>query len=102
MIAHEYEIADLSDLAKEAGRYVAVDVQEDRGRIRYRLDHLLTPTQIIQVLNLASEQVLSAGHWMQEWKGDIITRDTSFQRPYVASEFEAVSQGYVFRRAHAA
>jgi hypothetical protein len=71
VIHHTYELADdLSDTC-------AVDVQEDRGQVKYRINENLTVAQIIAALNEGAEAVLAGGHWFQEWKGDIISRHFS-------------------------
>lgn len=53
----------------------AIDVQEDRGSVVFRIDHRLEPEQIAHFLTEAAASVLAGGHWFQEWKGDIITAD---------------------------
>mgnify|MGYP001607786870 CR=1 FL=1 len=68
MINHIYELADDLDDGE------AVDIQEDRGMVRFRLNPNLTVEQLIAALNTGSEAVLSGGHWFQEWHGDIISR----------------------------
>lgn len=68
MIHHMYELAD--DLPADC----AIDIQEDRGRVLFRVNQNLNPAQVIAALNEGAEAVLSGGHWFQEWKGDIISR----------------------------
>lgn len=67
MLTVEFEIAD--DLEDDRD----IDIQEDRGLIRYRIGKHLTPEQIAAALTAGSRAVLKGGHWFQEWKGDIIT-----------------------------
>lgn len=71
MIHHIYELADDLDDGD------AVDIHEDRGMVRYRLNPNLTVEQLIAALNTGAEAVLSGGHWFQEWHGDIISRRAS-------------------------
>lgn len=68
MIRHIYEFGD--DLPPETH----LDIQEYRGEIVYRVNPNLTPNQLLAALNQGAEEVLSGGHWFQEWHGDIITR----------------------------
>lgn len=68
MIHHTFELAD--DLPADCW----IDIQEDRGEVRYRINRNLNGTQMIAALNEGAEAVLSGGHWFQEWKGDIISR----------------------------
>jgi hypothetical protein len=64
----QYIIEELPD-----GR--ALDIEEDRGRVVFRIAPDLTPEQIASVLTEGATRVLAGGHWFQEWKGDIITAD---------------------------
>jgi hypothetical protein len=68
VIKIHYEFAD--DLPPDS----ALDIEEDRGTIIYRINPRLTPAQMLQALNTGVEAVLSGGHWFQEWHGDIISR----------------------------
>lgn len=97
MIEFEYQVADLTDL----GRGVAVDVEEDRGKLLFKVSDQLSLGEAIQALNVAAESVLSGGHWFQEWKGDIITRiSPEHQRE---GAFTAVPRQYsIVRRSTAA
>lgn len=67
MLTVEFEIVDLAD--KD------IDIEEDRGRVLYRIGSHLTPQQIAEGLTAGARAVLKGGHWFQEWKGDIISMD---------------------------
>jgi hypothetical protein len=66
MLNVEFEIADLADDRD-------LDIEEDRGRVVYRIGSHLTPRQIAEALTAGAQAILRGGHWFQEWKGDIIT-----------------------------
>ncbi len=70
MIQHTYELAD--DLPDGT----AIDIREDRGSVHFRLNANLPPADLVAALNTGADAVLAGGHWFQEWKGDIIGRDT--------------------------
>lgn len=74
MITVEFTLADLPD-------GVDLDIEEDRGRVVYRVGRHLTPEQIMGVLNRGAEAVIAGGHWFQEWKGDIVAVDEAECRP---------------------
>jgi hypothetical protein len=90
VIHHVYELAD--DLPENC----AVDVQEDRGEVLYRINGRLTAAQIIAALNAGAEAVLSGGHWFQEWNGDIISRRYSvipgLSMPYPAPTTHGIGE----------
>jgi hypothetical protein len=67
VITVEYILEDLPD--------DELQIEEDRGRVVFRIGRHLTPEQIVSVLNEAARQILAGGHWFQEWKGDIIAVD---------------------------
>jgi hypothetical protein len=46
---------------------------EDRGRLTFAIGRHLTPPQIVNGLNQRAAELLSRGHWFQEWRGDIVT-----------------------------
>lgn len=68
MITVEYILTDLPDTDD-------IDIEEDRGRVVFKVGRHLTPEQIVSGLNRASEAVLAGGHWFQEWKGDIVSME---------------------------
>lgn len=97
MIEFEYVVEDLSHLGPE----VAIDVEEDRGKLLFKVSDKLSLGEAVQALNVAAEKVLEAGHWFQEWKGDIITRiSPALQRDQGA--FTAIPRQYSIVRRNAA
>lgn len=78
MIRVEYILDDLPDGA-------AIDIQEDRGRLVFRIERTLTPQQMVDALNEGANAVLAGGHWFQEWKGDIVAAESDSRIPPQAS-----------------
>jgi hypothetical protein len=68
------------DVAYEAvtelppGRLAKID--EDRGRIRVRLDRSENLAAVLRQLNTEIDQLMSSAHWFQLWGTEIISRDT--------------------------
>ncbi|MBD9721894.1 hypothetical protein PV755_09145 [Streptomyces caniscabiei] len=68
------------DVAYEAvndlppGRLAKVD--EDRGRIRVRLDRDESLAAVVRQLNVEIDQLMSSARWFQLWKDEIICSDT--------------------------
>ncbi|MFJ9740888.1 hypothetical protein [Streptomyces sp. NPDC101166] len=68
------------DVAYEAvvdlppGRLAQID--EDRGRIRVRLDKAQPLAAVVRQLNIEIEQLMSSSHWFQLWRTEIVSRDT--------------------------
>jgi hypothetical protein len=52
------------------------DIDEDRGRIRVRLDKHEKLADVLQQLNIAADRLLRSAHWFQLWKDEIVSRDT--------------------------
>lgn len=71
MITVLYELADDLDDGE------VLDIVEDRGRVVYRLADSLTPQEMVAVLNTGTAGVIAGGHWFQEWKGDIISAEST-------------------------
>ncbi|MFF7991717.1 hypothetical protein ACFZDG_18230 [Kitasatospora xanthocidica] len=72
MITVRYELVDPKEIDG-----VDIDVEEERGSLHIKINHDLSPIEIVSALNKMSEAVLAGGHWFQEWKGDIISVDPS-------------------------
>lgn len=68
------------DVAYEAvdnltpGRLAKID--EDRGRIRVRLDKTAPLADVVRQLNIEIDQLMSSAHWFQLWKDEIVSRHT--------------------------
>lgn len=58
----------------EPGRLARID--EDRGRIRVRLDKNAPLADIVRQLNIEIDQLLSSSHWFQLHGDEIVSRDT--------------------------
>jgi hypothetical protein len=58
----------------ERGRLA--DIEEDRGRIRFRLDRAAPLADVVRQLNIEIDRFLSISHWFQLWKDEIISRGT--------------------------
>ncbi|MFM9589807.1 hypothetical protein ACKI1J_15210 [Streptomyces scabiei] len=68
------------DVAYEAvtelppGRLAKID--EERGRIRVRLDRTEDLAAVLRQLNIEIDQLMSSAHWFQLWGTEIVSRDT--------------------------
>lgn len=68
------------DVAYEAvedlppGRLAKID--EDRGRIRVRLDKSAPLADVVRQLNIEIEQLMSGARWFQLWGDEIVSRAT--------------------------
>ncbi|MFE0470583.1 hypothetical protein ACFW2V_03055 [Streptomyces sp. NPDC058947] len=68
------------DVAYEAvndlppGRLATID--EDRGRIRVRLDESEPLERVVHQLNIEIDRLMSAAHWFQLWGDEIVSRAT--------------------------
>jgi hypothetical protein len=51
-------------------------IEEDRGRIRFRLDKTRPLADVVRKLNIEIDRVLSTAHWFQLWGDEIISRNT--------------------------
>ncbi|MBZ6290321.1 hypothetical protein KVH30_01885 [Streptomyces olivaceus] len=56
------------------GRLTEID--EDRGRIRVRLDQSAPLADVVRQLNREITRLLCSAHWFQLWKDEIVSRDT--------------------------
>lgn len=70
MLDVTYEAVD--DLAP--GRLAKID--EDRGRIRVRLDASAPLADVVRQLNIEIESLLRSMNWFQLWGDEIVCRDT--------------------------
>ncbi|MFD5294719.1 hypothetical protein ACFWJU_05880 [Streptomyces mutabilis] len=70
MLDVTYEVTD--DLAP--GRLAEID--EDRGRIRVRLDRTQPLEDVVRQLNIEIERLMSSARWFQLWGNEIVSRDT--------------------------
>jgi hypothetical protein len=52
------------------------DIDEDRGRIRVRLDKTQPLADVVRHLNIEIERFISRSNWFQLWKDEIVSRDT--------------------------
>jgi hypothetical protein len=52
------------------------DIDEDRGRIRVRLDKTQPLADVVRQLNIETDRLMSTAHWFQLWDTEIIGRDT--------------------------
>lgn len=52
------------------------DIDEDRGRIRVRLDKSEELADIVRQLNIEIDRLMSSAHWFQLWGTEIVSRDT--------------------------
>lgn len=52
------------------------DIDEDRGRIRVRLDKLQPLADVVRQLNKEVNQLLSSARWFQLWRDEIVCSDT--------------------------
>lgn len=52
------------------------DIEEDRGRIRVRLDRDAPLVDVVQQLNVEVEQFLARSNWFQLWGREIVCRDS--------------------------
>ncbi|MGQ3551764.1 hypothetical protein [Streptomyces rochei] len=55
------------------------EIDEDRGRIRVRLDATAPLTAVVDQLNIEIRALMSSAHWFQLWKDEIVSRDTPGQ-----------------------
>jgi hypothetical protein len=60
--------------ALEPGILAVID--EDRGKIRVRLDESARLADVVRKLNSEIDKLLSSSHWFQLWKDEIVCRDT--------------------------
>lgn len=51
-------------------------IEEERGRIRVRLDKHAPLVDVVQQLNTEVDHLMSSAHWFQLWKDEIVSRDT--------------------------
>lgn len=56
------------------GRLAVID--EDRGRIRVRLDRRAPLAAVIRQLNIEIEKLLRSARWFQLWDGEIVSCET--------------------------
>lgn len=56
------------------GRLARID--EDRGKIRVRLDRRAPLAAVVRQLNIEIDQFLTTSHWYQLWEDEIVSRDT--------------------------
>lgn len=70
MLDVAYKAVD--DLAP--GRLARID--EDRGKIRVRLDRDASLADVVRQLNIEIDQLMSSSHWFQLWKDEIVSRAT--------------------------
>jgi hypothetical protein len=65
--------------------YIAVDdlmpgrlakIDEDRGKIRVRLDKHAPLADVVRQLNIEIDHLMSSSHWFQLWKDEIVGRDS--------------------------
>jgi hypothetical protein len=52
------------------------DIDEDRGRIRVRLDKTQPLANVVRQLNIEVDRLMSCATWFQLWKDEIVCRDT--------------------------
>jgi hypothetical protein len=52
------------------------DIDEDRGRIRVRLDKTQPLADVVRQLNIEVDRLMSCATWFQLWKDEIVCRDT--------------------------
>lgn len=52
------------------------DIDEDRGRIRVRLDKAQPLADVVRQLNRRIDQLMSSARWFQLWKDEIVCSDT--------------------------
>ncbi|MFD4547191.1 hypothetical protein [Streptomyces sp. NPDC058466] len=70
MLDVAYEAVD--DLAP--GRLARID--EDRGRIRVRLDRNAPLADVVRQLNIEIDQLMASARWFQLWKDEIVSHNT--------------------------
>ncbi|WP_369274452.1 hypothetical protein AB5J55_35035 [Streptomyces sp. R11] len=56
------------------GRLAQID--EDRGRVRVRVDRRAPLPDVIRQLNVEVDQFLATSHWFQLWADEIVSRET--------------------------
>ncbi|WP_411078469.1 hypothetical protein [Streptomyces sp. cmx-10-25] len=59
------------------GRLAKID--EDRGKIRVRLDGTAPLPDVVRQLNIEIRSLMSSAHWFQLWRDEIVSRDTPDQ-----------------------
>lgn len=68
------------DVAYEAVEDLApgrlAEIDEDRGRIRVRLDKNEPLADVVRQLNIEIDQLMSSAHWFQLWKDEIVSCNT--------------------------
>lgn len=68
------------DVAYEAVEDLApgrlAEIDEDRGRIRVRLDKNEPLADVVRQLNVEIDKLMSSAHWFQLWKNEIVSRNT--------------------------
>ncbi|MFH8926328.1 hypothetical protein ACH4D4_04665 [Streptomyces pristinaespiralis] len=52
------------------------DVEEDRGRVRFRLDRTSPLADVVRQLNIELDRLLSAARWFQMWGSEFVSRNT--------------------------
>lgn len=52
------------------------DIDEERGRIRVRLDNSEELADVVRQLNIEIDRLMSSAHWFQLWDTEIVSRDT--------------------------
>jgi hypothetical protein len=70
MLDVTYEAVD--DLAP--GRLA--DIDEERGRVRVRLDRAAPLVDVVRELNIELDRLMRSAHWFQLWGDEIVSRDT--------------------------
>lgn len=70
MLDVTYEAVD--DLAP--GRLA--DIDEERGRVRVRLDRTAPLVDVVRELNIELDRLMRTAHWFQLWGDEIVSRDT--------------------------
>lgn len=55
------------------------DIDEERGRVRVRLDRTAPLVDVIHKLNIELDRLMRSAHWFQLWGDEIVSRDTPGQ-----------------------
>lgn len=67
---------DVSYEAETLPPGILADIDEDRGKIRVRLEQTARLADVVRQLNTKIDQFLSTSDWFQLWKDEIVGRDT--------------------------